>query len=71
MGLIRKVIGAMFGGQKLAEGFAAPQNAEEAAWSEYHSTSEMDPPPEPQEVFLAGYRAGREQGTGSDEGVRR
>lgn len=71
MGLIREVIVAMLRGRSPAEDAKAPKNAEEAAWSEYHSTWEMDPPPEPQQVFLAGYRAGREQGAGPDGDVRR
>jgi hypothetical protein len=61
MGLIQEVIAVVWGGRKAATGMATPRNAEEAAWSEYHSTWEMDPPPEPRDVFLAGYRAGQEQ----------
>lgn len=71
MGLIRDVIAAMFGGRQFAEGGAAAQSAEEAAWRDYHSTWEMDPPPEPQQVFLAGYRAGLEQGARQDGDLRR
>lgn len=61
MGVIREVIAALFGGRELAGDVAAPKEAEEAAWSEYHSSWEMDPPPEPRAVFLAGYRAAQDQ----------
>ncbi len=61
MRLIKEAIAVMFGGSKLPKGDAAPKDAEEAAWSEYHSSWEMDPPPDPRAVFLAGYRAGQDQ----------
>ena len=61
MKLIGEVFGAMFGAPKLLDRGAVSESLEEAAWREYHSSWEMDPPPEPREVFLAGYRAGREQ----------
>lgn len=34
---------------------------EQAAWVAYESQWAMDPPPEPRAVFLAGYRAAREE----------
>lgn len=61
MRLIREVLAAVFGGLKPPFERGAATDAEEAAWSEYHASWEMDPPPEPRAVFLAGYRAGREQ----------
>jgi len=50
----------VFGGLRVPLERDAMTETEEAAWSEYHSTWEMDPPPEPRAVFLAGYRAGKD-----------
>ncbi|MDR7271215.1 hypothetical protein J2X20_003883 [Pelomonas saccharophila] len=61
MRLMREMLAAVFGGLKVPLERGAMTEAEEAAWSDYHSTWEMDPPPEPRAVFLAGYRAGKDR----------
>ncbi|MDR7331778.1 hypothetical protein [Roseateles asaccharophilus] len=52
MGLIKEILAAMFGGR-----LEPAADAAEAAWRDYESTWAMDPPPDPREVFIAGYRA--------------
>ena len=51
MELIKKILAAMFGGNRPVADDA------EAAWRDYESTWAMDPPPEPRAVFMAGYQA--------------
>lgn len=60
MRLIRELLAAVFGGLRLPLERSAATSAEETAWCEYQASWEMDPPPEPRAVFLAGYRAARD-----------
>lgn len=61
MRLVREILAAVVGVMRLPNEGTPETQAEEKAWAEYHSGWEMDPPPDPRSVYLAGYRAGREE----------
>lgn len=58
MGPIKRLLAAWFGEISVVVDGGRATEAEEVAWQEYHSQWEMDPPPPPRAVFLAGLRAG-------------
>lgn len=57
MRLMKKLWAAMTGEVLIAVDGGPATEAEETAWQEYHSGWEMDLPPPPRAVFLAGFRA--------------
>ena len=58
MRLIKRFIAALTVEIRRTVDGGAATEAEEAAWQDYQSGWEMDPPPPPRAVFLAGLRAG-------------
>ena len=62
MGLIKRFLAAMTGEIQVTVDGGPATEAEEAAWQDYQSGWEMDPPPPPRAVFLAGLRAGADKG---------
>ncbi|KQV48535.1 hypothetical protein ASC95_21680 [Pelomonas sp. Root1217] len=58
MSLIKRFLAALTGEIRVAVDGGGATEAEEAAWQDYQSGWEMDPPPPPRAVFLAGLRAG-------------
>lgn len=56
MGLIQRFLAAMTGEVKYTVEGGPATEAEEAAWLDYQQSWEMDPPPSPRAVFLAGLR---------------
>jgi hypothetical protein len=59
MRLVSKVAAAIAGALRVPFQAVPENDDEEAAWEAYRSGWEMDPPPDPRSVFLAGYRAGQ------------
>lgn len=58
VGWIKRLLAALFGEITASVDGGPATDAEEAAWQGYQSGWEMDPPPAPRAVFLAGLRAG-------------
>ena len=61
MGVIQKMLAMLVRDYDVRTEGGPATEAEEAAWEAYSSAWELDPPPSPRAVFLAGYRASRGQ----------